>query len=86
MVTLQTVTPTASTAGAGATSGTTNTAARWSAAAALTANTRKLCTLANQLPAGTTDNDHDILIDPDTANFTGSITVELHYQVTEGTP
>lgn len=83
--TLLTLKPTASTSGSGTTVGSTNTAARWRAAAALTANTKAVATLANQLPAGTADADNDLVIDPDTANFTGSIAAEMHYTITEGT-
>jgi hypothetical protein len=77
--------PTASSSGSGCTIGTTNSATRWQALAALTANTKAVATLANQLPAGTADADTDILVDPDTANYTGSITLEAHYALTEGT-
>lgn len=43
-------------------------------------------TLANQLPAGTAANDLNIVVDPDTANYTGSITVTVEYQIVGGTP
>lgn len=78
--------PTASSTGSGCTIGTTNTAARWQAAAAMAANTKAVAALANQTPAASADADHDILVDPDTNNYTGSIEVEMHYAVTEGTP
>lgn len=77
--------PTASSSGSGLTLGTTNSATRWQALAAITANTKAVATLANALPAATADADNDLVVDPDTANFTGSITVEAQYAVTEGT-
>ena len=83
VVTLLTRKPTASSSGSGCTVGTTNSAARWQALAAITANTKAVGTVANALPAGTAAGDTDILVDPDTSNYTGSITVELHYFVTE---
>jgi hypothetical protein len=75
---------TAVSTGSGCTIGTTTTAARWQAADTYTA-AKEVSTLANQLPAGTAANDHDIVVDPDTNAYTGSISVEAHYVVTEGT-
>ena len=83
VVTLIARQPTASSSGSGCTIGTTNSATRWQALAAITANTKAVATVANQLPAGTANGDTDILVDPDTANYTGSITTELHYSITE---
>lgn len=74
---------TASTSGSGCTVGTTNTAARWVAASALTANTLSIATIANTVASSTADNDNDILVDPDTANFTGSVSIEVHYELTD---
>lgn len=80
-----TLKPTASTSGSGCTLGTTNSATRWRGLTALTANTKSVAALANQLPAGTNANDADLVLDPDTANYTGSISLEVHYLVTLGT-
>jgi hypothetical protein len=73
---------TAASTGTGLTVGTTNSATRWVAANTYT-TARKLHTIANQLPAGTAANDLDIIVDPDSLNFTGSITIEVHYIITE---
>ncbi|MBS0632017.1 MAG: hypothetical protein JSS11_08900 [Verrucomicrobia bacterium] len=80
-----TLKPTVSTSGSGSTLGTSNSATRWRGLTALTANAKAVATLANQLPAGTTANDADLVLDPDTANYTGSISLEAHYAVTSGT-
>jgi hypothetical protein len=40
---------------------------------------KKVHTLAAQLPAGTATNDLNLVIDPDTANFTGTIQVAVNY-------
>lgn len=85
VVTLITRKSTAASTGSGCTIGTSNSATRWAALAAMAANTKAVATLANQLPAGTADNDCDTVVDPDTANFTGSVTIEKHYSLTEGT-
>ncbi len=50
------------------------------------ANVKNAAALANQLPAGSAGTDLDLLVDPDTANFTGSITFELHYDLSDSTP
>ncbi len=75
----------ASSSGSGVTIGTTNTAAQWQSADTFT-TAKEISTLANRMPAGTAANDLNLVVDPDTANFTGTITVEAHYRVTEGTP
>lgn len=85
MITQITRKATASSSGSGCTIGTTNSATRWQAADTFT-TAKEVATLANQLPAGTAANDLDIVVDPDTANFTGSITVTVHYIVTDGAP
>lgn len=77
-----TLTPTVSTSGSGIAVGTTNTAARYVAATAGVANTARSFAgsqLANQTPAGTAAGDLDIVVDPDTANYTGSILVKVEY-------
>jgi len=85
VVQLLTLKSTASTSGSGTAVGTTNSSTRWRAAAALTTNTKAVAALANQLPGGTAAGDLDLVVDPDTANFTGSIAVEARYAQTEGT-
>lgn len=82
VVTYITTTATVASSGSGLTIGTTGSATRWVAANTYT-TAKKLHTLANQLPAGTTANDLDIVLDPDTSNYTGSISIEVHYVITE---
>lgn len=85
VLTLATLKASAGSSGSGATLGTTNSATRWSTAAVFT-TAKKVLTLANQLPASDTgDSDNDLIVDPDTANFTGTIQAEVHYANTEGT-
>ena len=76
---------TVASSGSGCTIGTTNSATRWQALDTYT-TAAEISTLANQLPAGTAANDLDIVVDPDTANYTGSITVTVEYQIVGGTP
>jgi hypothetical protein len=76
---------TAGSSGSGCTIGTTTSATRWQALDTYT-TAKEVSTLANQLPAGSAANDLDIVVDPDTANFTGSITVTVNYVVTDGAP
>lgn len=76
---------TVASSGSGCTIGTTNSATRWQALDTYT-TAAEIVTLANQLPAGTAANDLDIVVDPDTANYTGSITVTVEYQIVGGTP
>lgn len=79
---------TASNSGSGLTLGPSNNASRWVAAVAY-GTSKKVHTIANSgQPAGSTDdaNEHDLLLDPDTANYTGSIQVNVSYEVTEGNP
>lgn len=40
----------------------------------------------NVFPGGTSDNNCNLSVDPDTANFTGSIAIEAQYSLTEGNP
>lgn len=40
---------------------------------------KKVHTLAAQLPAGTATNDLSLVVDPDTANYTGTIQVSINY-------
>jgi hypothetical protein len=71
---------TVASSGSGLTVGTTTSNNRY-----VTANTfttaKKVHTLANVLPASTAVNDCDFLIDPDTANYTGAITVTVRYEM-----
>jgi hypothetical protein len=68
----------------GASLNSTTTAARWSAVAALS-TAKSLRTIANSgLPAGTADADTDLLLDPDTVNYTGTIQADVRYTLTEG--
>lgn len=76
--------PTASSSGSGCTIGTTGLANRWQTLAALAANTKAVATLALRIPAGTGSTENDIVVDPDTSNYTGSIEVECHYAASEG--
>lgn len=78
--------PTAGSSGSGLTIGTTSSATRWLSADTFASGVKEVGTLANRLPGTAGDNYHDIVVDPDTANFTGSIAVEAHYHVTLGTP
>ncbi len=82
---LLTAKSTASTTGTGTRFGSTNDNARWSALAALVANTKVVRTIANSgLPAGVANSDTDFGIQPDSVNFTGVIQAEAHYVQTEG--
>lgn len=86
VVTSLTRKPTVSSSGSGCAIGTSNSATRFQALAAMTANTKALATIANGgLLAGTADADGDLVFDPDTANYTGSVAVTANYIVTEGT-
>jgi hypothetical protein len=71
---------TAASTGSGLTIGTTTSNNRY-----VTANTfttaKKVHTLANVLPASTAVNNCDFVIDPDTANYTGAITVTVRYEM-----
>jgi hypothetical protein len=71
--------------GSGLTVGTTNSATRWVAATTYTTAKRTL-TVANALPAGTAGVHLDIVVDPDTANYTGSLDLTVAYDLTTGTP
>ncbi len=85
VMTLLTAKSSASTSGTGTRIGTTNDNARWSALAAMTANTKVVRTIANSgLPNGTAHSDTDFGIQPDSVNFTGVIQAEAHYVQTEG--
>ncbi len=85
VVTLITTKATAATSGSGVSIGSVNTIARYVAANAIT-TAKKAHTLANAMPSSSVDGDCTLALDPDTANYTGSITAEVHYSVTEGAP
>lgn len=82
VVTMITRTASAVSAGSGCTVGTTGTATKWQAADTFT-TAKEVSTLAAQLPTDDTANQNDIVIDPDTQNFTGSIAAEVHYTISE---
>lgn len=85
-VTFITTKATAGSSGSGVTVGVTSNAALFVAANSYT-TTKKLHAIANSgVGSGITDNETTITVDPDTANFTGSITTEVRYIVTEGSP
>lgn len=66
--------------GSGLTVGSVTTPALFVAANSYT-TARKLHTLATALPAGTAANDLNIVLDPDTANYTGTIQVAVNYLI-----
>lgn len=70
---------TSASSGSGLTIGSPNTPARYVALNTYSANIMKSHTLANAIPVGTAANDLALTIDPDTANYTGSITVTIFY-------
>jgi hypothetical protein len=80
VITSITTKATAASSGSGLTIGTTNSNNRY-----VTLNTyttaAKSHALSNRTPAGTATNDLDIVIDPDTANYTGTISVTIKYYV-----
>jgi hypothetical protein len=84
VVTLITRDATAASSGAGCTIGTTGTATKWQAADTYT-TAKEVATLAAQLPSDDTANQNDIVVDPDDANYTGSISVDVYYALTQGT-
>lgn len=59
-------------------------------AAYVTANAfttaKKVHTIGTRIPLSTSENATNMAVDPDSANYTGSIEAELHYTVTEGNP
>lgn len=71
----------AGSSGSGLTVGSVTTPALFVAANAYT-TTRKVHTLAAAVPAGTATNDLSLVLDPDTANYTGTIQVWINYTVT----
>lgn len=88
IVTLITSKANAGASGSGSAVGTTGTAARWSTASLFSSGLKKVHSLANQTPTPSSGgvisaNDLDILVDPDTVNFTGSIDMTVHYTTTD---
>lgn len=69
----------ASTSGTGITVGDGDTAAYWVAATAATAGAPIYATLAQRFPASNATADLKIYVDPDSANYTGSIAVTINY-------
>lgn len=91
VLTLLTTKATAGSSGSGLTGGVTSNAALFVAATTYTTSKKGtggggLTMASNGVSVGVTDNDCTLVVDPDTANYTGSITVEARYSVTEGTP
>jgi hypothetical protein len=78
------VIPSAATSGSGASFGRNGDLQYYVGLTPLTANAKKVTTLVNTLPYSASH--YVIFIDPDTANYTGSITTNIDYTVTEGTP
>ncbi|MBX3751394.1 MAG: hypothetical protein KF897_15050 [Opitutaceae bacterium] len=76
---------TAASTGSGMTVGSVTTPALLVAANTYT-TAKKDHTLAARLPAGTASNDLNLVVDPDTNNYTGSITVTIGYTTTISTP
>jgi hypothetical protein len=76
---------TAASTGSGLTVGNTASNSRYVAANTYT-TAKKVHTLANRMPAATAANDLDIVVDPDTANYTGDITVTVRGEILEFTP
>lgn len=70
------------TSGAGLSVGTSDEAAKWKAAGAISADTKTVCTLAAALPTSSDATDLDVKIDPDDANVTGTAYLDMHYIVT----
>jgi len=71
-------TASAGSSGDGLTVGSVTTPALFVAANVYT-TAKKVHTLAAQLPAGTATNDLSVVLDPDTANYTGTIQVSINY-------
>lgn len=76
---------TVASSGSGLTVGSVTTPALFVAANTYT-TAKEDHTLAARLPAGTATNDLNLVVDPDTANYTGSITVTIGYTTTISTP
>lgn len=75
-------TATAGSSGSGMTVGSVTTPALLVAANVFT-TAKKVHTLAARLPAGSATNDLTLVVDPDTANFTGSIETEVFYKLAQ---
>ena len=86
VITLITAKPTVASSGSGMAVGTTNDSQRWSLPAAITTAKKVVAINSNNgLPLTTDAANSDVVVDPDTANYTGSIAVEVQYSLTEGT-
>jgi hypothetical protein len=69
--------------GSGMTLGTSSNAGWWVATNTFTTAKEKHA-LVNELPFGASAVHSDVLIDPDTSNYTGAIQVEVQFSITEG--
>ena len=86
VITRVTTKASAASTGSGLTLGSTWTPNRYVALAPFTTD-KKVHTLANGgLPSGTSSTDLDLVLDPDTANYTGTIDVLVEYILTPGNP
>jgi hypothetical protein len=65
---------------------TATTLTRWLGNTALTNDVKKLLAPANRVPLASAVNDRNAYIVPNGSAFTGTITAELFYDITEGTP
>jgi hypothetical protein len=76
----------AASTGSGLTVGDAGNAARFVVANTFT-TAKKAHTIASSgLPGGITDNDGNLVLDPDTLNYTGSIQIEVQYSLADGVP
>lgn len=71
--------------GAGVSIGSSNAPTRFVSGGTYT-TAKKVHAIANVLPAADTAGDRILVMTPDSAPYTGAITGELHYQITEGNP
>lgn len=78
------VTASANTSGTGLSIGDGDTTAHWVASTTLTAGADKtyFLTLANRVPQSTAANDLKFYVDPDSANYTGTLNVTVNYVLT----
>jgi hypothetical protein len=77
------VKPTAGSSGTGLQIGSVSSAGRWVASDTYSTSRKVYASPLNQGQADTTsDNDSTIMVDPDSANYTGSLDVEAIYDVT----
>lgn len=84
VITLATTKATAASSGSGQTLGSSSSSTRFVVLNTFSAGVKKVLTITNQLPDANSSSYNDIVLDPDTAAFTGAVAVEVHYRVTEG--